>query len=72
MNITELKKLAEQGDADAQYEFGVYFDNEENFDEAFRWYLLAAKQGHVKAQYAVGDCYAIGFGVEGDWKEAYR
>lgn len=69
MNIEELRGFAEQGDANAQYELGEYFDSENNFDEAFCWYLLAAKQGHAKAQYAVADCYEIGLGAEVDLRD---
>ena len=29
MNVKELKELVEQGNADAQYELGVYFDEKE-------------------------------------------
>ena len=56
----------------AQYELGEYFNGEDNYDEAVHWYLLAAKQGHIKAQYALGDCYARCFGVEEDWEQAYH
>ena len=49
-----LLPLAEAGDADAQYYCGWKYDLEleENMDteaEAYKWYVLAAAQDHVKA-----------------------
>lgn len=34
------------------------------------WYIQAAKQGHDKAQYYLGQCYAVGKGIEQSWKQA--
>ena len=38
--------------------------------EAAVWYRKAADQGHTKAQYNLGVCYAYGDGVVKDQKEA--
>ena len=40
--------------------------------EAIKWFRLAAKQGHLKAQYNVGLMYAKGYGVPQDYKEAIK
>ena len=40
--------------------------------KAVEWYLNAAKQGHVNAQYNLGLCYAVGEGVDEDEEEAVK
>ena len=35
--------LAEEGDATAQMKVGLAFDKEENYEEAARWYRMAAE-----------------------------
>lgn len=56
-----LRELALSGDADAQNKFGWRLSNGVGIPKsnrrANRWYLLAAKQGHTKAQYNVGLSY---------------
>lgn len=48
-------KLAEQGNAEAQYKVGEMYETgkgaEKNIDSARTWYDKAAKQGHKKAEY---------------------
>ena len=55
----ELVRLAEQGNAEAQYQVGVYyrgglripgFDFAGNHEEAVKWFQKAAQQGHRTAQ----------------------
>ena len=46
MTFEELQKRAKQGDADAQYEVGMYYLREENPDVALGWLQKAAEQGH--------------------------
>jgi hypothetical protein len=62
-----------EGDADAQYEHGYRLramDNE--IAESWRWFCLAAHQGHAKARYALGNSYRWGRGpVELDPERAY-
>jgi TPR repeat protein len=54
-DFEETKRLAEQGDATAQYNLGSIIDiRRDNHAEAIRWYRLAAEQGHARAQYALG------------------
>lgn len=79
-NITQTRKLAEHGDASAQYELGTHwFDNEEIYDveEAIHWFKLAADQGHTLAQVRLGDIYYNGVQaltmdiIEKDREKAY-
>lgn len=61
--IDLLKVIAEQGDANAQFNLGYrYFHGDgviEDDVEAVKWYHKAAAQGHAKAQVNLGICYAI-------------
>ena len=40
--------------------------------EAFAFFSLSAAQGHVKAEFMVGSCYQMGFGVEENHDESVR
>ncbi|MBS0350737.1 MAG: SEL1-like repeat protein [Proteobacteria bacterium] len=64
------RKLAEEGDAKAQNELGLYycygyggFARTKDDIEAAEWYHKAAKQGNAEAQYNLGYCYHYGYGV---------
>ncbi len=56
-----LRPHAEKGSAEAQYWIGVMHafgkGTKKNSKEAQRWHLLAAEQGHAKAQYSVAHRY---------------
>ena len=62
---------AEQGDATAQYNLGIMYDNgqgvPQDYKEAIKWYRLAAEQGNAKAQYNLGAMYDNGEGVPQDY-----
>ena len=74
--FNEMKRLAEQGDTEAQYNLGRIYNKGEgvtkNYKEAFKWYSLAANQGDASAQYSLGNMYLDGKGVIQDDKEAYK
>ena len=65
--LKEWRPLAEQGDADAQYNLGWMYTNGtgvlQDYAEAMKWYRLAAEQGNAKAQYNLAGMYANGWGV---------
>ena len=69
-------QAAEQGDADAQFNLGVSYDNgtgvEQDDSEAARWYRKAAEQGHAGAQFNLALAITNGDGVEQDAAEAER
>ena len=71
----EMKALADQGDAYAQNNLGVMYDNgrgvPENDAEAIKWYGKAAHQGLAHAQYNLGFMYATGEGVPENNIRAY-
>ena len=60
--VRELKPLAEQGNADAQFNLGsLYYQGRgvpQDYSEAVGWIRKAAEQGHVFAQTTLGSIYA--------------
>ena len=66
----EFAALAEQGDADAQFNLALmYKDGQEvpqDYKQAVRWYTKAAEQGAVRAQSNLGTMYGTGQGVPQD------
>lgn len=75
MNESELKKtkaLAEQGDAEAQFQLAKYYDKNKESIKAVELYRQAAEQGHAKAQNNLGACYYNGDGVTKDIHEAFK
>ena len=74
--LKEWRPLAEQGNADAQFNLGLMYDNgqgvTQDYKEAARLYGLAAAQGNAKAQLNLGFMYGNGQGVTQDYKEAAR
>lgn len=68
-NFIYVGDAAEQGDADAQYTFGLMHERGINNipkdnRKAALWYKKAAEQGHKNAQYKMGVMHYIGSGVE--------
>ncbi len=74
-NMESLRRLADQGDAVAQFDLGLRYatgeDVKQDYSEAARWFSLAAEQGHVRAQSSLGGCYWAGRGVPQDLGRAY-
>ena len=66
---------AEQGDAFAQYNLGVMYDNgqgvPQDYKEAVKWYRLSAEQGRASAQNNLGVRYYNGQGVPQDYVSAH-
>jgi len=76
MPLDELRKKAEAGEADAQFNLGCCYYNGEGVAkddaEAVKWYCKAAEQGNAAAQYNLGVCYASSIGVPKDVAEAVK
>ena len=74
--MEEWKPLAEQGDAYAQYNLGVMYDEGngvlKDYSEAVKWYRLSAEQGDAYAQNSLGFMYGKGNGVLQDYSEAVK
>ncbi len=74
--IRELRLLAEQGDADAQFNLGgMYAEGRgvpQDYARAVKWSRKAAEQGVAEAQYNLGVRYGKGQGVPQDYVQAHR
>ena len=70
-----METLANQGDADAQWQLGLRYHNGEGIaqsdSQAMLWFQMAAEQGHVTAQSALGAYYWVGRGVPRDLSKSY-
>jgi uncharacterized protein len=68
--------IAEQGDAEAQYNLGVMYDDGtgvlQDYKEAVRLFRLSAEQGNIGAKTNLGWMHDYGYGVHQDHKEALR
>jgi len=74
--LTEFRPLAQQGNAEAQFNLGgMYLKGRgvpQDDAEALRWFRLAAEQGDAKAQAQLGLMYGIGLGVPQDDAQAVQ
>ena len=60
-----FQTAAQEGDAEAQYQLGVYYSKRSSgilmsFEESLKWMKLAAEQGHAKANFHLGSLYLFG------------
>ena len=73
--LQELKRHAEEGDAEAQYELSVTYGVAEDADKAWYWKCVSALNNHAAAQEALGNIYRYGqwagWSVERDHVKAY-
>jgi len=71
-----FQPLAEHGDASAQSNLGVMYEQgrgvAQNYREAMRWFRLAAVQGNASAQSNLGVMYYKGQGIAQDYAEAMK
>jgi len=74
--LREFTPLAEQGDADAQFNLGwMYYEGRgvpQDYETAVKWWTLAAEQGDPHAQFNLGVMYRKGDGVPQDDKTAVK
>jgi hypothetical protein len=70
-----LRKLADQGDAEAQWQLGVLYHDGDSVPKddvkAVEWFQRAAEQGYVRAESTLGAYYWAGRGVPRDFSKAY-
>lgn len=68
--LSSLRAKAAAGDADAEYQLGLIYDQGRKVDrdpaQALRWYRTAAEHGHVLAALNTGVLYDSGSGVPRD------
>ena len=74
LSAKQLRVLAEQGDAEAQFMLAGRYKKgrgvRESLSKVVEWYTKAAEQGHSGAQNNLGVCYNHGRGVEKDYAKA--
>ena len=73
----ELIRKAQNGDAEAQYRLGGFYQYglggfENNEEEAVKWYMKAAEQGHADALCCIGHCYRDGIFFKENKEEAMK
>lgn len=66
----DLKKEADDGDAEAQYKLGNYSAQNDKMFDAVGWWQAAAEQNHASAQYNLGVAYLKGGVLPRDEKKA--
>lgn len=70
----KLVEAAENGDATAQYNLGLFYAEGtgviQDYTKAAEWYTKSAEQGNANAQNNLGVCYAKGTGVIQDYTKA--
>ena len=75
-DFAETKKLAEAGNAVAQFKLGSAYELGKGVTkdqvEAVKWYRKAAEQGNANAQFSLGTAYCNGKGLAMDDKEAVK
>jgi GAF domain/PilZ domain len=70
----ELRRKAERGDANAQFQLGAQYassDNKKNYAQAVKWLTISAENGNVLASATLGAFYWAGRGVPQDYVKAY-
>lgn len=74
--LQSVRKLAEQGDARAQYLLGTAYSNGDGVQmdlaKAAEWFEKAALQGDAEAQHRLGSAYSEGKGVTKDAARAFE
>ena len=74
--FSEWRSSANQGDAAAQTNLGVMYENGtgvlKDYKEAVKWYRKSADQGRASGQYNLALMYEDGKGVLQDYKEAVK
>lgn len=74
--FNQFMLLAKSGDAGAQLQLGLIFDNglgkDQDYDQAFYWYNQSANKGNAHAQFNVAEMIALGQGTEQDHSKALK
>jgi len=68
----DIKAKAAKGDVGTQILLGIYYGALLNYQEAAKWYRMAAEQRNAEAQYNLGNYYLRGQGVPQNDSEAAK
>ncbi len=66
------KLATEKKDKKAQYSVGEFYFKLEKYEEAVKWFEIAAKNKSIEAGFKLAECYHSGKGVKKDYKRAIR
>jgi TPR repeat protein len=72
-SLLMCKYVAEDGNIEVQFQVGFAYEysvSEPNYEEAYKWYSMAARESHVKAMYHLGLLYENGLGISRDYQKA--
>ena len=72
VDVATLTQQAENGDKNAQAKLADYYDDKQDYQQAFNWYQKSANQGYATAQYNLGVMYRDGQGVRQDYQQAFN
>lgn len=72
VTLKKIQKYADDGEWRAQFEIGLINANNSNYDEAMKWYKLAADKGSSGAMRNIGMMYYYAQGIECDYAKAYE
>jgi TPR repeat protein len=61
-----LEKATEEGYTRLQYQLGIMYEKDKDYQRSFKWFSLAANIGITDAYYRVGVFYEEGKGVDQD------
>ena len=70
--VETLRKAAERGDPQAQYDYGDVLFGNKNYTEALQWFRKSANQNNADGQFGVGLCYSQGYGTSKNPTEAVK
>lgn len=70
-DLSKEEIKARNGDVGSQVRIGDYYHAKGDFNKAFKWYQLAAENGHYDARRAIAYMYEDGQGTRKDLFKAY-
>ena len=70
-NLQESIVQAENGNNTKKHMLGMYYDEQENYEEAFNWFLSAANNNYIDSITYIGKYYFYGIFVEKNYAKSY-
>nr|WP_287413395.1 tetratricopeptide repeat protein [Pseudodesulfovibrio sp.] len=72
VDVTKLEQSANSGNYFDQYKLALLYEKQQNFKEAFNWYLKSAKGNNKVAKNILGNYYLEGRGTKKNYKKAFN
>lgn len=70
-DVERLKKIAESGDSEAQFQLALYYQLQEDYKDCIRWFKAACENKHVFAMTNLAICYYFGDHIEQSYEKAW-